>query len=144
MKISYVLLTMVMFTTQFPTFAQNLDEFRWKNRIIVVYAGDSDNEQFTSQIALLESSLPELKERKLILLKADDHRITDQYNQRYDAALHEELRELKKEGSGFEILLIGLDGGVKMRKTKVVERSEIFGLIDTMPMRRAEMDHDKK
>jgi len=37
------------------------------------------------------------------------------------------------------IILIGKDGGVKLRKTYIVEANEVFDLIDLMPMRRSEM-----
>ena len=39
----------------------------------------------------------------------------------------------------FELLLIGKDGGVKLRRDKPVAASEITALIDTLPMRRDEM-----
>ena len=39
----------------------------------------------------------------------------------------------------FAVFLIGKDGGIKMRKEKVVPMEEIFRLIDSMPMRQAEM-----
>jgi len=41
----------------------------------------------------------------------------------------------------FEVLLVGKDGGVKLRRDKLVIASEIIALIDTMPMRREEMKH---
>ena len=39
----------------------------------------------------------------------------------------------------FNVLLVGRDGGVKLRRDHPVNASEINALIDTMPMRRAEM-----
>jgi len=42
-------------------------------------------------------------------------------------------------GATFEILLVGKDGGVKLRRNTPVAASEIAALIDTMPMRRSEM-----
>ena len=35
----------------------------------------------------------------------------------------------------FAVILIGKDGGVKLRKTEPVKRQELYGLIDQMPMR---------
>jgi hypothetical protein len=35
----------------------------------------------------------------------------------------------------FAVLLIGKDGGVKLRKSEPVERREFYALIDRMPMR---------
>ena len=44
-----------------------------------------------------------------------------------------------KAQTAFEVLLVGKDGGVKLRRETAVAPSEITALIDTMPMRRAEM-----
>lgn len=43
--------------------------------------------------------------------------------------------------SGFEILLIGLDGGVKLRQDKVIDAETLFARIDAMPMRRQELEN---
>jgi hypothetical protein len=40
---------------------------------------------------------------------------------------------------GFEILLIGKDGTVKLRSDKPVSSEDLFALIDSMPMRKREM-----
>ena len=36
------------------------------------------------------------------------------------------------------VLLIGLDGEVKLRQSHVATNEQLFGLVDAMPMRRAE------
>ena len=40
---------------------------------------------------------------------------------------------------GFEILLVGKDGGVKLRSPAPVSTRDLFALIDAMPMRQREM-----
>jgi len=42
-------------------------------------------------------------------------------------------------GGTFMVVLIGKDGGEKLRREEGATLGEIFGLIDTMPMRRREM-----
>ncbi|MBT8185067.1 MAG: DUF4174 domain-containing protein, partial [Eudoraea sp.] len=37
----------------------------------------------------------------------------------------------------------GLDGGIKYRKTALLTMEELFSIIDSMPMRRAEMRKKK-
>ena len=44
--------------------------------------------------------------------------------------------------SGFQLLLLGKDGGVKLRSS-TASLEDIFSLIDTMPMRRREMRDDQ-
>ncbi len=43
----------------------------------------------------------------------------------------------------FCTILIGKDGTLKLRSTVLVSVSDIFGLIDTMPMRQEEMSRKK-
>ena len=44
--------------------------------------------------------------------------------------------------SGFQLLLLGKDGGVKLRSS-TASLEDVFSLIDTMPMRRREMRDDQ-
>ncbi len=43
-------------------------------------------------------------------------------------------------GGAFALRLVGKDGGIKLSRDTVVSMEEIYGLIDTMPMRRNEME----
>ena len=57
----------------------------------------------------------------------------------------EHLRQnLGIEHSFTGIVLIGKDGGVKMKKEFQVDPKTVFTLIDGMPMRRAEMERSGK
>lgn len=47
--------------------------------------------------------------------------------------------EYKTRNNSFEVLLIGLDGGVKLRQAEVLSNEKLFGRIDQMPMRRREL-----
>jgi hypothetical protein len=39
----------------------------------------------------------------------------------------------------FEVFLIGLDGGIKIKQTKPITLEELYQKIDAMPMRRSEL-----
>ena len=43
----------------------------------------------------------------------------------------------------FSIILIGLDGGIKLRQQELLTAKELFRIIDSMPMRKAEMRDGK-
>ena len=51
--------------------------------------------------------------------------------------------EFKKTKKPIEIILIGLDGGVKLHQTKLLNLEKLFTLIDGMPMRKAEIKKNK-
>lgn len=90
----------------------NIDEFKWKNRVIVL-RGNSDSGPFISALDKLEEARAELKERDVVILK--------------------------EKSQKFGIILYGKDGGKKWTGEEDFKVSEITQLIDQMPMRKDEM-----
>ena len=104
----------------------NLDDFLWINRPIVVLADSPGDPRFVEQMRLLRERLPDLKDRDVVV-------ITDtEPSQKTD--LRQKLRP-----RGFMLVLIGKDGGIKLRKPSPWNVREISRIIDKMPMRRQEM-----
>ena len=82
--------------------------------------------RFVEQMRLLREQLPDLKDRDVVV-------ITDtEPSQKTD--LRQRLRP-----RGFMLVLIGKDGGIKLRKPSPWNVREISRIIDKMPMRRQEM-----
>lgn len=54
-----------------------------------------------------------------------------------------EYARYKKTSSQPEIILIGLDGGVKLRAEEFLSNQKLFETIDSMPMRMQEMRRQK-
>lgn len=112
-----------------PSFAQDdpkLEDYLWKNRPIVVFADTPEDARFKLQMDYLERRMEELEERDVVIL-------TDT-----DPSLESELREALHP-RGFSLVLIGKDGGVKLRKPSPWTVREIIRTIDKMPMRQQEM-----
>ncbi|MCP9199477.1 DUF4174 domain-containing protein [Gramella sp. GC03-9] len=119
-------------------FSQSLDEYQWKNRLVLVFTEEAENTLLQKQVKLFKQKQEEFKERKLKLI----HIIPGKQLELFPAQTawqDSELFQQKKKDSDFEIVLIGLDGGAKFRETKIVQPKEIFDLIDSMPMRQPEM-----
>ena len=104
----------------------NLDDFLWVNRPIVVLADSPDDPRFLEQLRLLEERLPDLKERDVVV-------ITDT-----DPSQKTDLRQALRP-RGFMLVLIGKDGGIKLRKPSPWSVREISRVIDKMPIRRQEI-----
>ena len=51
-------------------------------------------------------------------------------------------QQFSVSSTGFQLLLLGKDGGVKLRSS-TASLEDIFSLIDTMPMRKREMRDDQ-
>ena len=113
---------------------------RWTHRVLLVFANDDIDPRATQLEATLEAADCELADRHMVVVWI----LTDATSRVGGTVISEEtanlLRsELRTQPGEFAVLLIGKDGGVKARYDVVPELEEIFGLIDGMPMRRAEL-----
>lgn len=123
---------------------QDLNDFKWKNRILIVKTLKSDSEKFDDQLNELKNSNEEFNERKLVLftMKKDDFSLIDftTGESGYSGKVSESIsKNILNQSSGFEIILIGLDGGIKLRQGEILLKEDLFRIIDAMPMRKNEM-----
>jgi hypothetical protein len=95
---------------------------------LVVVVGRPNDPRATQQHVALKHDAAELRERDVVVQD-----ITP------EAARHERPELGVNSEAAFEVLLVGRDGEVKLRREKLVAASEIIALIDTMPMRQNEM-----
>jgi hypothetical protein len=105
---------------------EDLEAYRWSARPVLVFAPDSDDARYTEQIALLRAAEAGLAERDIVVLT--------------DTAPDEKGRlRAALAVDGFEVLLVGKDGGVKLRQETPLSVDDLFATIDAMPMRQREM-----
>ena len=117
----------------------DLSDFRWKNRLILLFSPSEEHSSYQDQHSRFGVFENELEDRDLIIFhifpnggyfqsKRINQQTTQYLRQHFDIDVEQST-----------ILLIGKDGGVKLRESMPVEPTQIFALIDTMPMRRNEM-----
>lgn len=131
LKCIALLVLMLQLTTMS---SQELTEFKWKKRILLLL--DTKNDLYTRnlQLSKFDGRYNEITERDLVLLVYNGMEVLDK-----DGKTTNINPENVTYGDFQGILLIGKDGDVKLRKKYIVEANEIFDLIDQMPMRRSEM-----
>jgi hypothetical protein len=95
---------------------------------LVVVIGRPDDPRIGQQHAALVHDAAALRERDVVVQDLTP-----------DAARRERPELDVSPQADFEVLVVGKDGGVKLRRPAPVTASDIMGLIDAMPMRRAEM-----
>jgi Domain of unknown function (DUF4174) len=123
----------------------DLDALRWKNRILVLFSPTESDPSFRLQKKDLASSAEGVLERDLMILEILEHGESRAGNLLLSEKSVQDIRARLGVGSGpFQVFLIGKDGAEKLRSTEPVAVKDIFGLIDSMPMRRQEMDSKKK
>jgi hypothetical protein len=117
----------------------NLEQYQWKNRLLLVFAPSPEDEQYQEQLELLAND-DELAERDLVLF----HLFESDSGFAGETRLSEEdvtqlQEQFRIEPKDLTVVLVGKDGTEKERWKRTVETSELFSLIDAMPMRQAEM-----
>lgn len=113
--------------------AQHLSDFRWKHRILVLSYNETETSELKTAFKLLESHKVDIKQRDILVC-------TYKQQQLYTLEGHEITNSsiLPKYFKGY--ILIGKDGGVKAKESYPLELEGLLNLIDSMPMRRAEMN----
>lgn len=103
-----------------------LDAYKWVNRPVVIFADSPRDPRFVEQIADVERRLPELEERDVVVLIDTDPDARGPLRQR--------LRP-----RGFQLILIGKEGEIKLRTPHPIEIDALNRHIDRMPIRKREM-----
>lgn len=119
-----------------PSYAMDsLSQFEWKNRVLLVF-GNANDAKLKQQIQVLKVQDQELAAREMVVIQISGEEVHAVYGQvnRIDAA---KLRAVANaDGRRFQAVLVGKDGSVKLRSSRVIGNVEMFDLIDRMPMRR--------
>ena len=117
-----------------PPFA--LMQYQWQKRVLVVSAPTEDDKNLTDQQNEVALVPEDFMDRDMVLVTllddavstAGDRELTTEETMAARAALG------IRPGS-FALRLIGKDGSVKLSGEKATPMTEVFALIDTMPMR---------
>ena len=135
------LLTVILIST--TTMAQNLDAYKWENRILLLKVSDFSSGELKEQLKTLQHHPVELRNRDILIFIVTDDAVLDTLK-RKTALKSRQIIEAYGLKDFQGLILIGKDGGVKMKESFVVNPKAIFSLIDSMPMRQAEMKRSKK
>jgi hypothetical protein len=117
--------------------AQNLSQHLWKNRVILILS--EDNAAFQRQMLAFKANEKGMYERSLIVyhLKSDEY---EQVMPKGDVQRSMNLFKKNNQANvSFELILIGLDGGIKLRQKEFLSCEKLFAIIDSMPMRSADI-----
>ncbi len=117
----------------------DLDAYRWQNRLILIFAPAAGDTMYAQQLAIFATREAELAERDLLIgqFPADEQgSFAGQPVARAGGAALRARYDMSTRD--FTLILIGKDGGVKLTADEPVGTARLFGLIDSMPMRRQE------
>lgn len=127
----------------FCAWAQHTDlrSYQWKKRILLAYIPTQPEESIRKELLQVEA---ELMERDLVVIYvlATGRLLQDPHAWERAILATELPASYHVSGSKTQYVLIGKDGGLKLRQSPTLDLQEIFRTIDAMPMRQAEMKNN--
>lgn len=125
---------------QAPQRDVDLASLRWERRPLLIFAPFVDHDGYGRQKQMLAAQQGGVENRNITLIEVvgrDAGYVNDEPLSPDSAA---KLRSDFNVGiDDFTVILVGKDGGEKLRERSAVPAHRLFELIDSMPMRQAEM-----
>jgi len=119
--------------------AQDLSDHLWKDRVLLIYTENNTSELYLQQMDELLKDKEGLDERKLVLYSMTPSHVKKGWGDQKWEARNQSSGDFHKPEVEFEIILLGLDGSVKLRQNQLLTRKILFAKIDSMPMRQNEL-----
>jgi hypothetical protein len=121
-----------------------LETYRWKNRLLMIFSPSEEYPRYRDLTRELRDQHDEITDRDLLIFRILERGKSQVGDSLIDEASADLLRDrLSARAGQFTVVLIGKDGGEKLRRSDEVDLGEIFALIDSMPMRQRERSQRK-
>lgn len=129
-----------------------LRSLRDQHRALLIFTSGT-NAQFLNQISALAANANDLRERDLVLIPILSHEDNKPWRETFRLDTIVTLsapeqaaarRRFHIAPSAFTVILIGKDGGEKLRSSSPVSLDRLLSTIDAMPMRQDEMRQRKR
>ncbi|WP_299801102.1 DUF4174 domain-containing protein [uncultured Maribacter sp.] len=120
--------------------AQDLSDYKWKNRIVILYENNTNTNttDVKSALNIIDNNGSKFTERDILVFTYKDSVL---YTTEGKATDIKKPSTLPKSYNGY--ILIGKDGGIKAKSPYPFKIQQLTDLIDSMPMRRSEMKSNK-
>ena len=118
----------------------DLSQFQWKNRLLFLFAPKRSHPLFDALQKSIAIEQAEVADRDLVVFEILESGPSRMDMTDLDSQVAQSLRDkFDVRGDQFAVILVGKDGGIKLNQQDETRLDDIFGLIDSMPMRREEM-----
>ena len=118
----------------------DLDQFQWKNRLLFLFAPDDENLIFQKFQNEIKSQAAEVEDRDLVIFEVLEKGLSRMNRTQLERQVADSMRNrFKAPRQKFTLILVGKDGGTKLKHHAQTRLKEVFELIDSMPMRQKEM-----
>ena len=122
------------------TTAIDLTQFQWKNRLLFLFAEDANDPFFKNIQSQIMAQKAEVDDRDLIVFEVPAQGPARMNTNTLDRKEADSIRNhFAIPSDEYSLILVGKDGGIKRKSKDRVDLSDVFELIDSMPMRQREM-----
>jgi hypothetical protein len=127
------------------TMPMDLTQFQWKNRLLFLFAPDSNNPLFKKLQSEIIAQKAEVEDRDLVVFEVLERGPSRMNTSQLDRQMADSIRDrLAIPQVTFTLILVGKDGGIKLKRNDQANLDEVFELIDSMPMRKNEIRQKKQ
>lgn len=136
--VSFLILPLSALSQDLPE--KMMERYLWQNRVLLIFTPKANNKTYNDQKKILQAQTDGLEDRDMVIWE-----LVDQGNITIDGVTRSDLdstpfyRRYRVDPSVFTVILLGKDGGEKLRSKQPVSETALFQLIDAMPMRQREM-----
>ncbi len=118
----------------------DLKAYQGQHRLLLFFAPAPEHEVYQQQQVALEGHALEMAERDLLTFTLFEAAPSYAGSVEVDSGDAKAIRQTHEiSDNEFTVLLIGKDGGVKLRQSHPIEAKALLSLIDSMPMRQQEV-----
>lgn len=115
-----------------------LGALRTRRRLVLVFAPRVGAEHLVAQRAILSASRDQLAERDTSVVFVVGDEITAPWGNQIEMNAATLRARFGVPGNAFRIILVGKDGGAKLRSSKPLQAETLIATIDALPLRQHE------
>jgi hypothetical protein len=122
---------LLMIVSLMAAASTSISAMKWDKRVLLVSAPDAHDPSLDHQRRIIAGWRTGAEERDLAVVEVVGDRVAGASD--LAATLRQRYR---LPAAGFAVILIGKDGGAKLRETRPISAATLEETIDAMPMRR--------
>jgi hypothetical protein len=142
--ITSVLASAILLGVAQDAMSLDLSAYQWKNRLLLLFAPHRDDPEFNALQKQIMAQIGGVNDRDLVIFQ-----LFEQEGSRVDKndlspdTVSGLRQQYAADVTQFTVVLIGKDGGVKLKHVGPIDLEDIFARIDSMPMRIQEVRERK-
>jgi hypothetical protein len=132
-----ILLIFFMLSSYF-LFSQNMENHLWKHRLLLIYSVDEKSQELENQLTILKEHKEKLLDRKIVIYSFTKKKYSFNFENKWK---NSEIlySKFNPKNEPFAVILIGLDGEIKLEQPTILSTEKLFTIIDGMPIRKREI-----